>query len=317
MNSIEPIAFEIDGTDVDLQKYTPRLHPRATDWDEIHDFILHEAVSETFQEFSRETLYERFQEVMSDELENMNDHLPNLLERYRDFPRFPFRSGISPIYYRENITLVPNPQHLGFFYMISDNKEHLRDVKSELVGGMKELANRFEAMGIEDINIYHGPDFTLNILKNNDNVNSINIDEFDNDFEERIYRELEPLSEAFINNVTVSFDSPQEPEYDILFSLGPENTLVIEVENHAGSDSQPSESDVIDDPSSEAGYINADCVFTVINGVDSELVGQYRQKSELTDVRILEESQCPDEIFDYIQNGLLQSTLDLDSPHPL
>ena len=318
MNSIEPIAFEIEGSDVDLQNYQSRLHPRGTEWDEVHDFILHEAVNERFQEFSRETLYEQFQDVISEELEEMNDHLPNLIERYRDIPRIhPFRGMIHPIYYQENITIVPNPQQRGFFYMMSDNTEHLRDVKGELIDKITEVANRYEAMGIQEVNIYHGSDFTLNILKNNENVNNVSVDDFDNDFEERIYRDLEPMSEAFVNNVTVSFDSPQEPEYDIILSLGPKNTLLIEVENHAGSDSQPSESDVIDDPSSEAGYINADCVFTIINGVDSELINQFRQKSELTDVRILEEAQCPDEIFDYIQNELLQSTLDIDSTRPI
>lgn len=52
-------------------------------------------------------------------------------------------------------------------------------------------------------------------------------------------------------------------------------------------------------------------------GVESDMVKQYRQKSKLTDVNILEEDECPDSIFDYIQNDLLESVLNLDSPQPL
>lgn len=173
---------------------------------------------------------------------------------------------MRPIYYKEDITLVPNRRNRGYFYMISNNKSRLRDMKSKLIDKVQEITDMYNPMGIEDINIYHASDFTLNILKNNSNVNNVTTDELDNDFEEQIYRDLEPMSEAFVHNVTVSFESPQEPEYDILFSLGPNHTVSIEVEDHSESESQPSESDVIDDPSSEAGYINADCVFHRYHG---------------------------------------------------
>lgn len=40
------------------------------------------------QEFSHQTVYDQFQEVISEKLEDMNDHLPNLIEDINIFLGF-------------------------------------------------------------------------------------------------------------------------------------------------------------------------------------------------------------------------------------
>ena len=315
MNSIEPVSFEIEGADIDLPEYEPRITPRGTDWNPVTDYILNEAASERYREFSRQTMLSQFTDIISKELDNVGEHLPGLVEKYKNRRIMPYRARVRPIYHQEDITLVPNIMYNGLFYLISNNKEKLRSEKEKLLDNMRDIAGNYHAMGLENINIYHGQEFTKYILEEMDAVTNVRIDDTNNEFEDRIYRDLEPMSEAFVHNVTISFDSPQEPEYDVLFSLGPHETLCIEVEDHSGTDNNPSENDVIDDPSSEAGYIGANCAFTVLNGVDRDLIEQWRPKSELTDVTVLEENQCPESIFDYINSELVNSALNIDSPH--
>lgn len=112
-----------------------------------------------------------------------------------------------------------------------------------------------------------------------------------------------------MHNVTVSFDRSPEPEYDLLFALGSNNILNAEVENHSGTESQPGENYLMDNPLSEADYINANKVFSVVNGIDADKLGQYRNSAELRNVDILEKNDCLKTISDYIQTTMMPTAL--------
>lgn len=192
--------------------------------------------------------------------------------------------------------------------MISNNKQKLRERRDAVVEELNRAPKIYGELGLESVEVDSGQDFTLSMLKNIELVDDVEIGEPD-EFEGQVYRDVEPISEAFVHNVTVSFDSPQEPEYDILFSLSPSKTISIEVEDHSGTESVPKESDLIDNPSGEADFINASKVFTVCKGVSSERTGELRLKSELTNVDIIEREQCSDRVGQYIEDDLLPSAI--------
>jgi hypothetical protein len=202
------------------------------------------------------------------------------------------------------------------FYLISTNKDKLRDIRDRILTDLEQTPETFGALGVDNITIHSGEEFTIRSLEATESVESVELGEMD-EFEETIYNQLNPISEAFVTNVTVSFEYPPQPEYDLVFSLAPGHTVTIEVEDHSGSESEPAQSDLIDDPAAESEYINASQAFSICKGVPPDSLGQFKPKAELTNVDILEEDQANDRVLEYIQGNLLPQAINLQPAPPL
>lgn len=310
MEAIEPVNFEVQGSGLDLSDYSSRLAAPHNGWDETHDFILHKVLIDHFNEISDLTLMEKYEKLLEEEFEAIDGIVPWLQEEIMSF-RYPPVQSITPAYHVTDVLCVPNPYYKGTFYIISNNKNKLRDIRDRVIENLRETPDMYGPLGVEDINVYSGGEFTLQMMGDIELVKSVNRGEAD-DFEEQIYEEVEPISEAFVHNITITFESPQEPEYDIVFSLGPDSTICIEVEDHSGTDNEPEEQDIIDNPAGKSDYINASKVFTVPKGVSSERIGELRHKSELTNVDIIERNQCSEHVLNYIDEEMLPDEI---SPH--
>jgi hypothetical protein len=307
VQAIEPISFEIEGSGLDLPDFQARLSSPQSGWGETHDFLIHKALEKDFTEISQQSVKESYEEVMDEEFEPVNEVAPWLKEEIISY-RYPPIHIFTPIYYMNGVLCMPNLLEEGVIYLLSNNKEKLRERRDAVVESLNRSPKIYGELGLESVTVDSGQDFTLNMLRKIEQVDSVEVGEPD-DFENQIYRDLEPISEAFVHNVTVSFDSPQEPEYDILFSLSPSNTISIEVEDHSGTESVPGESDLIDGPSGESDFINASKVFSICKGVSSERIGELRLKSELTNVDIIEREQCSDRVRKYITEEMLPNLI--------
>jgi hypothetical protein len=311
MNAIEPIKFVADGSGLDLSEYSSRISGPNSKWDETHDFILHYSLSDMFDELSGQSMSEEFQNLLDERLSDSEEILPSIRNHViRIFA--PPVQVTTPVYYMNGVTCVPNPDNNGIFYMISNNKNQLRDIRDRVIENINDAPETYGPMGIDDVEVYSGREFTLEMVRNITEVNSIQTGE-SNDFENQIYEKLEPISEAFVHNVTVSFDYPQEPEYDILFSLAPELTLCLEVEDHSGTDSEPGEADLIDSPAQESDFINAKQVFATTKGVSSETLGELRPKAELTNVDVLDRERCAERVRSYIEDEMLPKAMETNA----
>lgn len=303
MEAVEPVKFEIEGGTLDLPEYSPRLNKPNNSWDETPDFLFHKALEEDFKEISQKTIISEYNDVLDEKFtgpEQIIDELQDEITTYRYPPVHTF----TPVYYMGGVVCIPNVSHSGIFYMVSNNKNKLRSVRDSVVEKLENSPDDYGAMGLEGVNVFYGSDFTLRSIEDVEHVDCVETGSAD-DFESRIYEDVEPISEAFVHNVSVEFDSPQNPEYDILFSLSPGNTISIEVEDHSGTDSVPGEDDLIDGPSGESDYINAAKVFTVCNGVESERMGELSLKTKLKNVDIVEKDQIADRIKNYIADKMI------------
>jgi hypothetical protein len=307
MEAVEPVAFEVTGSGLDPKDYVARMSNRPNDWDETHDYILHQALDKHFEELSRYSLMEELREMIDNRLDDIEGYIPGLGDNILNTFMPPIRSGVT-VYHMSDVIVVPNKAFNGYFYVVSNNKNKAREIRDLVIEDIEQAPETFGALGVEGVTTFYGGDFTLRCLQETEAVTSIEQGEMD-EFEERIFDIVEPISESFIHNVKVSFDHPQEPEYDIVFSLAPGNTLTIEVEDHSGSDNEPDQSDLIDDPSAESNYINASQAFSICKGVSSELLGQFKPKAELTNVNIIEKDQCSDKVVENIEDEMLPRAL--------
>lgn len=309
MQAIEPVQFNVEGSGLDPTDYEQRFANPVSDWDETHDYILHQSLEKHFEEISHKTLTDDFRNYVSEKTEAIEGYIPGLSDQFRG-GYFPGPRGSLAVYHMDEIIAVPNFAIEGVFYLISSNKNKLRNIRDKILEDLEKTPETFGALGVDSINIYSEDDFTTHSLANTESVESIEVGEM-NDFEETIYKKLNPISEAFVNNVKVSFEYPQEPEYDLVFSLGPGHTITIEVEDHSGADSEPNQSDLIDDPAAESEYINASQSFTICKGVSSDLLGQFKPKAELTNVDVLEEDQANNIVRTYIQEDMIPEVVNL------
>lgn len=304
MQAIEPVKFETGGSGLDLQDYNTRFSGSQSKWKDTHDFLLHKTLVDHFEEISQQSVVEEYRAFLNEKFKESEEIFPKIQEKVTRFNFPPFHT-FSPVYQMDGVVVVPDLANSGTFFMMSNNKNKLREIRDTVVQELEDCPETYGELGIDGINVYYGADFTLNMIEEIPQVESVTVGEPD-EFEEEIYGEVEPLSEAFVHNVTVSFDSPQEPEYDILFSLGPENTISLEVEDHSGTDNVPSDDDLIDGPASESDYINASQVFTICKGVKSERVGELRLKTELTNVDIIKKDQCAESVLAHIEEEMTQ-----------
>ena len=309
MQAIEPVQFNVEGSGLDPTDYQERFTHPTSNWEETHDYILHQSLEKCFNEISHKTLMDDFREHMNEKTEAIDGYIPGLSDQFVGGYYPGPRAGIA-VYHMPDVIAVPNPAIKGVFYLISNNKDKLRDIRGRVLEDLQRTPETFGALGVDDITIHSEQDFTIHSLENTESVKSIETGEMD-DFEETIYKQLNPISEAFVNNVKVSFEYPQEPEYDLVFSLGPGHTITIEVEDHSGTDSEPNQSDLIDDPAAESEYINASQAFSVCKGVSSDLLGQFKPKAELTNVNILEEDQASDSVLTYIREEMVPDAINL------
>ena len=314
MNAIEPVAFEIEGSEIDPSEYQSRIANRRTDWSETSEFIFTKSVPNSFDELSYKTLLEDFRNLVdrkSEPLENIYKKVAQSFDVQAGFyPPGP-RGADTVVFYKEDILIIPNPKHEGYFYIISNNKNYAREIREKIIESIQDRTEEYAPLGLEDIKLYTEEEFTHRAIKQSEKVDSVSTGDA-NEFEKTIYGVIKPISTAFSKNVTVSLDSPQEPEYDMLFALSPESILNIEVEDHSGSDSEPTENDLIDNPSGSAELLGINTIFTVVKGASDENLGKCKKAAQLRKVDICEKEQCNQMILQYIKKSMVPETLGID-----
>jgi len=311
MQAIEPIKFEIEGEGLDLPEYSARLNSPNSDWEKTDEFLLHQALTEDFEEISQRSVLSEYNDLVEEKFEPAESILEGIQEQITSFRYPPFQT-FTPIYQMGDVLAIPNTRHSGIFYLISNNKSEVRHWRDKIFDRLAESLDDYGAMGLESIELYAAEDFTLQLLRELDKVNSVKQGEPD-EFEESIYNKLEPISEAFVHNITVEFETPQEPEYDILFSLNPGNTVSIEVEDHSGTDNVPGEDDLIDNPSGESAYIDADEVYTVCKGVEADRISELNPKTTLTNVSLIEDESLPEAVRKHVENNMIPDAISVQT----
>jgi hypothetical protein len=312
METVEPVKFSVEGRGFDIdENYTPRLTGFHSDWDDTHDFLFNNIIGDYFEEFSMRTMSERYMEVLREEVEPIQDISPTLVDIVSPTDDYisPSRPS-SVLYLGEESVIVPNQSAEGIFYMISNNKNRCRSTRDDIIDDFESAVDNYVGLGLKDVNVHYGDEFSKNVLLEKENVSSVDIGEC-NDFEQSVYEELEPVSEAFIHNTTVNFGGyDANPECDIILPLSPTTILHIEVKDYSGNDNEPSEDDIIDRPLKRAELLDANLTVTIVKGVDPEKLGNFKSSAELRDsIEIIEKPDTVDIVTDYLEETIPRNSI--------
>jgi len=253
----------------------------------------------------------QYKEVIREEVEPIQDISPTLVDIVSPTGQMIQQDRPSSvIYLGEEIVILPNQKEEGIFYMISNNKHHCREKRDEIVEDFKNAVDNYVGLGLKDVNVYFGEDFSKNVLLNKEHVSEVETDEC-GDFEQEVYDTLKPISESIIHNTTVNFgDYDANPECDIILPLSRTTTLHIEVKDYSGNSDNPSEDDIIDRPLKRAELLDADLTVTIVNGVDKEKLNNFRDSAELRDkIDIIEKPSATDIVKTYLEKRTPHSSV--------
>ena len=304
MEAIEPIKFEVVGPGIELDESYDGC--QISQWDETHNYFLHQSVSEHFDFIDKDKYVETINQAILDEVSDFHEVISvdrNVWAQPFGFPV----PGSLPIYLREGVILFPYTDMEGVFFIISNNNREARSVRDEIISALRDLKTTFGGAGVEEINIDSGSDFTREMILSNPDISDVETGESD-EFEEEIYDTLSPITEALAPNQIVDFGGhPQNREYDILFALSSDNILHISLKNYAGVDASPTAEDVISDPQDIASLLGADMTISVVKGIeDEELMGTFRREIELRDsIELCTETECVTKVREYIEKEML------------
>lgn len=310
MEAIEPLRFDVSGGDLDLPNFEPRMgRGRRNRWDSTYDFLLHQAVEERCQEVSSRSIRREFEDFLESKMEPLERISPLLSDGFSP-SMFPTSSALPVIYAADETVVVPNSRHQGLLYVMSNNKNKARNMVDEIESSLTAAPEPYGPLGLEDVSVYRGDNFTLNSLSSINEVTDIEQTEVD-PFEEEIHDELRPVSEAFINNIRVSFgDHSPNPEFDILLAISPDSVLSVEVKDYSGTEDQPSEKGIITTPASNAQLVNASLTLSVVKGVDKDVLADYKQQAELRGaVQICEKEQCLSVVKNHMEESMVPESL--------
>lgn len=305
MESIEPIYFEWEGSGIETDdQYQNRF--REWTWDITSDFIFHKSASEVAEEISPFTLEEKYEEVVDTETETIRDVLP-LADQQISMGTVSRRGINDTVYYvRGDSVIVPANRVDGLARIVSDNKNAARDLVAKLSNQIERFCNQLSGAGIESVSVYTGEEFTLENITHHEATIVVEKDADDetNEFERQVIEELQPLSQAFVNNVRVRFpDYPPDEEFDVLFSSGPNGLLQVEVKDYSGMDDNPGLEESIHRPLRKASLLDVDQTFTVLRGVDDSHMDQLRKNSEVRkNIQVVDKSELVDKILPLLEN---------------
>jgi hypothetical protein len=314
VETIEPVKFRATSSGFDIKdSYRARLHGFGGGWNKTHDFLLHEAMSEYFDELSPVTLSEKYMDVIQEEeIDKISDVSPHVVDYISPEPTETLGGPppTSTLYVASDSIVIPNQTQEGIFYILSNNKNRARKKRDDIIADFIEMEDDYEHLGMEDIELKYGSEFTVDSLSNVDNVSEVNIGEPD-EFEQQVYEELEPLSEAFVNNVTIDFgDYNANPECDVIISLSPANRIYVEVKDYSGVDNAPNENDIIDTPLKKSGLLNVDLTLSVVKGVSDSKMTNFKSSAELREnIMILQKDDVLEYICDHIEQTLPRSSM--------
>lgn len=306
METIEPIHFEVEGRGFDIdENYIPKLTGFQSQWDETHDFLFNKIVGEYFDEFSRRTISERYQDVISEEIEPIENISPTLVDIVSPTGQTRRQGRPSSVMYiGEDSVIVPNQAMEGLFYIMSNNKNRCRNHRDKIVEDLENIVGDYMGLGIRDVDVNHSEGFSKNLFLEKDNVTDVSMGECGS-FEQEVYDELKPVSQAFIHNVTIDFGGyDANPECDIVMPLFPTTVLHIEVKDYSGNSDDPSEDDIIDTPLKRAELLDADLTITIVKGIGDEKLANFKSSAELRDsIEIFEKSGVVDRVKKYLEGN--------------
>lgn len=312
MKSIEPIRFEVEGRGLDPDENYERRIPDMSSWDETHDFLLHQVLSEFCDELSRQVLEDKYREVIREEMEPIQEISPAIAPPLppqmasMSLPFFPATAH----YISDETCITPIPDRQGVFFILSNNKNKCRNLKKKLIGEFENAHDLYHGLGIEQIRVHAGRDYSTDVISSKEPVSGITQGEPD-DFEEEIFDEVKSISESFINNATVGFgEYAPEPEYDLLLSLTPNNILNIEVKDYSGVDDQPDSDDIIDTPLKNAELLDVELTLLVVRGIDDDRLDEFMRSAELRDrLEFCSKSDIAGRVEEYVEEIILPQTM--------
>lgn len=304
METVEPVQFSVEGRGFDIdENYTPRLTGFHSDWDETHDFLFNNIVGDYFDEFSMRTISEKYKQVVREEVEPIQNISPTLVDIVSPNGQLIQQERPSSVLYLgEDSVIMPNQTQGGTFYIISNNKNRCRNTRDKIVDDFNEAVDNYVGLGLKDVNVYSGEEFSKNVLMEKENVSEVNIGEFD-DFEKEIYDKLKPISNAIIHNASVDFGGyDANPECDIVLPLSPTTILHVEIKDYSGNSKNPSEDDIIDRPLKRAELLDADLTVTIVKGIPEEKLSNFKSSAELRDsIEIIEKPEAVNIVKNYLE----------------
>lgn len=313
MEAVEPIQFSVEGRGFDIDdNYTRRLTGFSVDWDETHDFLLHNVLSDYFDELSARTLTEKYEEVVMEELNPIQEISPALVEQLSpdQSHNHSSRRPSSVLYVGGDAIVVPNKAVEGVFYILSNNKNVARNFRDEIVEDFQSAVDDYMGLGVKEIEVNSGEEFTQSTLLSKGNVTEVRRGEPDS-FEEEIYDQLKPISEGFIHNATVNFGEYEAcPECDIMLSLTPTSTLYVEVKDYSGTDENPSTNEIIDRPLKKAELLDVGLTVSVVKGLDDTELADFKRSAELREsIEIIEKEDLLQVITQYLDKTIPQDSM--------
>lgn len=190
----------------------------------------------------------------------------------------------------------------GLLLIFSDSLGSIEPIVKKLKKFAEELTYITSDLGVALSGIYSGREYAINIM--NSKADIIKIGEFKNEFEKKIYDQLnESITNAILSNFELKFEESSETyEYDNVLCIGTNHIYQISckdyssVSEEAKKDSTSLRNKVIFQPKDKAELINAKC-YVVLRGFSEQLLKGYKAFGRPRGVVILDETEYLDELM--------------------
>lgn len=273
--------------------------------------MLNDALSEIADEKSNRIFREKYEELVSDQLSVIRELIPALLESPEAYEEADDGSAVVFWEFDEDTVIFPDFRSEGVVYVISDNKDKARSARKELVKKIGKVEEKYKGMGIEEVEIFSEEEFTKDMIAQKDKISSIEQGEEMNEFENEIYDQVKPISEAFGKNLIVDFEGAQNREYDLLLALSPANILHISVKDYSGREESPDKEELVKNPRGIATLLGSDMSFSAVRGIDNDDMDSFKKEATLRDdVEIHRKDDIHDEVLMFIERGMISGRFD-------
>jgi hypothetical protein len=211
------------------------------------------------------------------------------------------------VLHHSDLFILPSAIAPGHMFLVSDGKDSVDNHISELNSRISEISEIASDFGL-NIELLRGEGLA-EALSSNFGSEVVEREDFDNEFEEVVYSDIEnEITRCLDDNVVLRFgdEDPEIFECDIVIHLDPISRIIVEVKDESHDEANLGKSKLIDTPRDKSDIIRSEedstrtryrglpgrtessteC-FVIVRGIDEDRFEQHKQKANRRDIRLL------------------------------
>lgn len=175
---------------------------------------------------------EKIRGFISSEIDTATKVVPGLTDVYS---RILLLADLPALYIRDDIVAIPSPKTEGLIYLLSNNTDHGKSAFDELIKEVENLKHYWPA--ISKVDVLHSEELAQKNIQENQNVKSISEPyDFQDNFEQTVFNELQKKIGITTHNISVQFTDNSNQEFDILVAVSPDLIIPVEATDVSGTE---------------------------------------------------------------------------------